>query len=89
MKVTEVDPRNTSKTCSNCGNIQTMPLSKRIYFCEGCGLNEDRDINASINILNRATVGQTGSHVQGDYVRPQREAMVEELKTYSRGAVHA
>ncbi len=98
MKVTEVDPRNTSKECSNCGNIQSMPLSKRIYFCEGCGLQEDRDINASINILKRAlhsvsadfdreavksTAGLAGSHVQGDFVRPQQEAGVEELKTYS------
>jgi putative transposase len=83
MKVTEVDPRNTSKACSNCGNIQAMPLSKRIYLCEGCGMQEDRDINASINILNRATAGLAGSHVQGDFVRPQQGAMVEELKTYS------
>jgi putative transposase len=83
MKVTEVDPRNTSKTCSSCGNIQTMPLSKRVYFCEGCGMQEDRDINASMNILNRATAGHAESHVQGDYVRPQQEAVVKELKTYS------
>ncbi len=104
VKVTEVDPRNTTKTCSNCGNIQSMPLSKRIYLCEGCGLNEDRDINASINILNRALdtkgsnfgsktaktrEGHSRSHVQGDFVRPQREAVVEELKTYSANAVHA
>ena len=83
VKVTEVDSRNTSKTCSNCGNIQMMPLSKRIYLCEGCGMQEDRDINASINILKRATAGLAGRYVQGDYIRPQQEAMVEELKTYS------
>ena len=98
MKVTEVDPKNTTKTCNNCGNLQSMPLSKRIYLCEGCGLNEDRDINASINILNRVLnskssnfgsktaktrEGHSRSHVQGDYVRPQKEAVVEELKTYS------
>ncbi len=83
MKVTEVDPRNTSKMCSNCGNIQTMPLSKRIYICEGCGMQEDRDINASMNILKRATAGLAGSHVRGDFVRYQREAVIEELKTYS------
>ncbi len=81
MGVSEVDPRNTSKTCSNCGNIQTMPLSKRVYLCEGCGMQEDRDINASMNILNRATAGLAGSHVQGDFARPQREAVIEELKT--------
>ncbi len=83
IKVSEVDPRDTTKTCSNCGNIQTMPLSKRIYFCEGCGMQEDRDINASINILNRATAGHAGSNVQGDFVRPQQGAKVKELKTYS------
>ncbi len=65
-----------------------MPLSKRIYFCEGCGTMKDRDINASINILNRATVGHTGSYVRGDNVRPQKEAVVEELKTYPANAVH-
>ena len=83
MKVIKVDPRNTSKKCSNCGNIQDMPLSIREYNCSRCGMQMDRDINASINILNRATAGHAGSHVQGDSVRPQREAVVEELKTYS------
>ena len=83
MKVVKVDPKNTTKTCNNCGNIQSMPLSKRIYYCEVCGLTEDRDINASINILKRATAGHAGSYVQGNNVRPQREAVIEELKTYS------
>jgi putative transposase len=43
----------------------------------------DRDINASINILHRATtLGQRGSHAQGENVRPQQEAPLEELRTY-------
>ncbi len=89
MKVIEVDPRNTSKTCSNCGNTQSMPLSKRIYFCKSCGLVEDRDINASINILNRAlhsksanfdskavkaTLGQRESHAWGDSASTMQKA---------------
>ncbi len=41
----------------------------------------DRDINASINILNRATLGQRESHAQGDFVRPQNGAVVKELRT--------
>ncbi len=81
MKVIEVDPRNTSKECSNCGNIQEMPLSKRIYACNKCGISIDRDINASINILNRAREGHSRSHAQRDFVRPQREAVIEELRT--------
>ncbi len=67
MKVIKVDPRNTSKTCSGCGNIQNTPLSMREYDCGRCGLRLDRDMNASINILHRATTaGHAGSHARGD-----------------------
>ena len=48
-----VNPRNTSKTCSICGNVKSMPLSQRTYKCPTCGNIMDRDHNASINILNR------------------------------------
>jgi putative transposase len=42
----------SSKLCSSCGQIkQDLQLSDRQYICE-CGLNIDRDINASINIKN-------------------------------------
>ncbi|EQD40539.1 protein containing Transposase, IS605 OrfB, partial [mine drainage metagenome] len=88
LGIVKVDARSTSKTCSNCGNIQEMPLSERTYLCNRCGMQKDRDINASINILNRATAGLAGSHVQGDFVRPQQEAVIEKLKTYPANAVH-
>ncbi|OEU74069.1 MAG: hypothetical protein BA864_06930 [Desulfuromonadales bacterium C00003093] len=48
-----VNPRNTSKQCSVCGNIQPMPLSQRTYRCPDCGNVMDRDHNAAINIKNR------------------------------------
>ena len=38
-------------------------------------------VNASINILKRATLGQRESYAQGDYVRPQNGAVVKELRT--------
>ena len=45
-------------------------------------MTEDRDINASINILRRATtLGQRGSHAQGENVRPRQEAVLDELRT--------
>lgn len=34
------------------GEIQDMPLSVRTYDCPACGLSIDRDLNASLNILN-------------------------------------
>ena len=42
----------SSKTCSNCGHKQDMPLSIRTYDCPNCGVSIDRDLNAAINILN-------------------------------------
>jgi putative transposase len=41
----------TTKICSECGCIQEMTLSDRIFECEDCGLILDRDHNAAINIL--------------------------------------
>ena len=84
MKVIKVDARNTSKECSNCCSIQEMPLSMREYNCGRCGMRLDRDINASINILKRATLGQRGSHAQGDMasaIQQESKSRIEELRT--------
>ena len=44
----------SSKTCSSCGNVKKkLLLSERTYHCECCGLEMDRDYNASINILRK------------------------------------
>ena len=43
----------SSKTCSNCGCVkESLKLSERTYKCNECGFEIDRDLNASINILN-------------------------------------
>lgn len=49
-----VDPKNTSQLCSKCGNKEHLELKDRIFKCSKCGLEIDRDINASINIRNRS-----------------------------------
>ena len=41
----------TTKTCSRCGHIQEMRLDQRVFKCEACGVEIDRDLNASLNIL--------------------------------------
>jgi len=50
LKIGRFEP--TSKTCSNCGCVQEMPLSKRVFDCPNCGISIDRDLNASLNIRN-------------------------------------
>lgn len=41
----------SSKTCSNCGSYKVdLKLSQRVYNCEHCKAQIDRDFNASLNI---------------------------------------
>ena len=49
-RIIKVNPKNTTKMCSRCGNLIEKDLSERIHKCS-CGLEIDRDLNASINIL--------------------------------------
>ena len=48
-----VDPRNTTKLCSSCGELVPKTLSKRIHTCPVYGLVLDRDENAARNMLQR------------------------------------
>ncbi len=41
----------SSKTCSNCGCIKkNLSLGERIYICDDCGFEIDRDLNAARNL---------------------------------------
>ncbi|MBD2253543.1 RNA-guided endonuclease InsQ/TnpB family protein [Nostoc parmelioides] len=41
----------SSKTCSNCGTKkESLLLSERVFKCENCGFECDRDLNAAINL---------------------------------------
>lgn len=51
-KLVQINPKNTTKTCSECRSLQEMNLWDRTYNCRSCGLEIDRDYNAAINILN-------------------------------------
>ena len=60
-KLVKVNPRNTSRTCSQCGFLnkefskltQNEWMAVRQWDCPNCGTHLDRDINASVNILNK------------------------------------
>ena len=51
----------STKTCSCCGNVLDNQLTKdRMFICSVCGYEEDRDINAAINLRNLATNESNG-----------------------------
>lgn len=68
----------SSKTCSACGAVKTkLPLSVRVFICDGCGLVLDRDVNAARNIAAAAVVapdrGET-ENARGDHISPASSA---------------
>ena len=58
----QVDPKNTSQTCSACGekSQKKLSLAIRTFNCQFCGNSMDRDHNAALNILLRAACAHRG-----------------------------
>ena len=58
----QVDPKNTSQTCSACGekSQKKLSLAIRTFSCRFCGNSIDRDHNAALNILLRAACAHRG-----------------------------
>ena len=52
ITVNYVTEEYTSQTCSGCGIIRKANRKHRgLYQCKNCGMKENADINAAINIL--------------------------------------
>ena len=64
----------SSKTCSKCGwKKEDLTLSDRVFKCENCGMEIDRDLNAAINI-KRVGVDILYNRTQRDEVTDPVEA---------------
>ncbi|CAG8456126.1 26252_t:CDS:2 [Gigaspora margarita] len=66
-KVVKVNPRNTSQICSECDKQREpkLKLSQKKFNCFHCGYKENRDINASRNILKNACEEGCGTNLWG------------------------
>ncbi len=63
-----VNPKNTSQECSGCHSVVQKMLWERTHHCSACSLVLDRDVNAAVNILARATAGMAGSNACGEEI---------------------
>lgn len=54
-ELVKVNPRNTSRTCAECGQTAGENReSQAVFTCGACGHQAHADTNAAINILRRA-----------------------------------
>ena len=53
-ELTLVNPRHTSQICSACEVIDPASRNGKQFLCRACGMTQDADQNAAINILKRA-----------------------------------
>ena len=68
----------SSKTCSKCGwKKEDLTLSDRVFKCENCSIEIDRDLNAAINI-QRVGVDILYNRMQRDEVTNLNEASIME-----------
>lgn len=57
VKVIAVNPKNSSRQCSNCSHISKSNRKSQSEFkCQKCGFTANADFNASLNLRERATV---------------------------------
>lgn len=71
--IVPVNPRNTTKTCSVCGEIVLKKLSQRRHECPHCGASLGRDHNAALNVL---ALGMSAAERQKVYLAPERESSI-------------
>jgi len=52
----------STRLCSSCGHLHgKILLSQRVFRCENCGLQIDRDLNAALNLKKYGLAHLTGS----------------------------
>jgi len=73
-RLVEVDPYNTSVSCSRCGNLVPKTLAIRLHECDLCGSVLDRDHNAALNILQKGM----------QYILSMQHGEVTPVETLSR-----
>ena len=60
----------SSKACSSCGVVKAkLSLSERVFRCDTCGFEIDRDLNAAINIMVAGSAPETLNARGGDVRR--------------------
>jgi putative transposase len=61
----------SSRMCSQCHHVKDeLPLSERVFHCDVCGFECDRDLNAALNLECLAASSADNENACGESVRP-------------------
>ncbi|MFX1540471.1 MAG: RNA-guided endonuclease InsQ/TnpB family protein [Promethearchaeota archaeon] len=75
----------SSKLCSRCGQTKdNLSLSERVFICESCGWQIDRDLNAAINLVAASWAETENACLEVGGCRPTTgrcPSMMQELNT--------
>jgi putative transposase len=82
VPVIKVNPKNTTKLCSNCGALKSMHLWDRTYRCAECGYEANRDENSAINILSQ---GLAHVETKSDFLSREQLSMKQEALSLEVG----
>ena len=80
VEIIKVNPKDTTKICSNCGHIQKMHLWERTYKCKDCLFEMCRDENSAINIKSLG-LGQSYVEIISDSSSEEQSSMKQEAIT--------
>ena len=71
--VLKVNPQHTSQTCSACGCIDSHNRDREKFICVDCGYFAHADLQAAINIKNRA-IKQYGLNIEKLFKKVLRDS---------------
>lgn len=89
-----VDPRNTSRTCPECGHVDAQNRKTQAVFrCVACGHQAHADVVGAINILARghrvAACGEVVSHAKPARAKCAASAKQEPTEVTAQEVTHA
>lgn len=86
IKIGRFDP--SSKTCSACGNVQSLKLNDRKWKCNECAAVHDRDINAAINIRDFGMNQYQLPSGRGDVKPVEKKALTKKNRKKTPGVTN-
>ncbi len=78
----------SSKMCSDCQSVkEELSLAERVFKCEVCGFECDRDLNAALNLARLAESSSDTLNACGENVSPElHQATLVEARTELQSA---